>query len=60
MGAVKKKKNKSLLVRMVSTAGTGFFVVAKRNPKTLQEKLSRNMYDPKIRKHVQFKEEKIK
>ena len=45
---------------MLSTADTGYFVVAKRNPKTQTEKLSRRMYDPKVRKHVQFKEVKLK
>lgn len=55
-----KKKNKNLLVKLVSTAGTGYFLVKKRNPKTLTEKLSFKKYDPKIRKHVEFKEEKIK
>ncbi|HJD55345.1 MAG TPA: 50S ribosomal protein L33 [Rickettsia endosymbiont of Pyrocoelia pectoralis] len=54
------KKNKNILVRLVSTAGTGFFSVKKRNPKTQTEKLSFRKYDPKVRKHVLFKEEKIK
>ena len=55
-----KKRNKNLLVKLVSTAGTGYFLVKKRNPKTVTEKLSFKKYDPKIRKHVEFKEEKIK
>lgn len=54
------KKNKNILVRLVSTAGTGFFLVKKRNPRTQTEKLSFRKYDPKVRKHVLFKEEKIK
>ena len=54
------KKNKNILVRLVSTEGTGFFLVKKRNPKTQTEKLSFRKYDPKVRKHVLFKEEKIK
>ncbi len=54
------KKNKNILVRLLSTAGTGFFLVKKRNPKTQTEKLSFRKYDPKVRKHVLFKEEKIK
>ncbi len=45
---------------MVSTAGTGTFFVAKRNPKTKTEKLQFNKYDSKIRKHVEFKEVKLK
>lgn len=55
-----KKKSKGLLVKLVSTAGTGYYLVKKRNPKTLTEKLSFKKYDPKVRKHVEFKEEKIK
>lgn len=54
------KKNKNVLVKLVSTANTGFFFVKKRNPKTQTEKLSFRKYDPKARKHVIFKEEKIK
>ena len=55
-----KKKSKGLLVKLVSTAGTGYYLVKKRNPKTLTEKLSFRKYDPRVRKHVEFKEEKIK
>ena len=54
------KKNKNLLVKLVSTAGTGFYWVKKRNPKTQTEKLAFKKYDPKVRKHVLFKEEKLK
>jgi len=57
---VSKKKSKGLLVKLVSTAGTGYYLVKKRNPKTLTEKLSFRKYDPRVRKHVEFKEEKIK
>ena len=55
-----KKKSKNLLVKLVSTAGTGYYLVKRRNPKTLTEKLSFRKYDPRVRKHVEFKEEKIK
>lgn len=53
------KKN-TVLVKLVSTAGTGFFYVKKRNPKKLQEKLAFKKYDPVVRKHVQFNEAKMK
>ena len=53
------KKN-TVLVKLVSTAGTGFFYVKKRNPKKLQTKLSFSKYDPVVRKHVQFNEAKMK
>ena len=55
-----KKNKKSLLVKLVSTAKTGYYLIKKRNPKTLTEKLSFRKYDPVVRKHVLFKEEKNK
>ena len=36
------------------------FYVKNRNPKTKTEKLELKKYDPKVRKHVLFKEQKIK
>jgi large subunit ribosomal protein L33 len=54
------RKAKTTLVRLVSTAGTGVFFVKKRNPKTVTTKLEFRKYDPKVRKHVMFKEAKIK
>lgn len=54
------KKTKGVLVKLVSTAGTGYFLVKHRNPKTQTEKLAFRKYDPRVRKHVDFKEEKIK
>jgi large subunit ribosomal protein L33 len=44
----------------LSTAGTGFFYVAKKNPRTSTGKLEFRKYDPVVRKHVPFKEAKIK
>ena len=48
------------LIKMVSTADTGYFYVAKKNPRTQTEKLQMRKYDPKARKHVLFKESKMK
>jgi large subunit ribosomal protein L33 len=53
------KKN-IVLIKLVSTANTGFFYVKKKNPKKLTRKLSFRKYDPFVMKHVEFKEEKIK
>jgi large subunit ribosomal protein L33 len=36
------------------------FYTTKKNPRSTTEKLSLKKYDPKIRKHVEFKEAKIK
>jgi large subunit ribosomal protein L33 len=47
-------------IKLLSTAGTGFFYVTKKNPRTATDKLSFKKYDPIARKHVAFKEAKIK
>ncbi len=48
------------LIKMVSTADTGYFYVAKKNPRTQTEKLQMRKYDPRARKHVIFKESTMK
>ena len=48
------------LIKLVSTADTGYFYVAKKNGRTMTEKLALKKYDPRARKHVLFKEEKMK
>lgn len=48
------------LIKMVSSADTGYFYVAKKNPRTKTEKLALRKYDPRARKHVVFKESKMK
>ena len=53
-------KNTTIKVKLVSSADTGFYYVAKKNPKTKTEKLAFSKYDPVVRKHVEFKEAKIK
>lgn len=53
-------KPTSLKIRLVSTADTGFYYVTKKNPRTLTEKMVKRKYDPVVRKHVDFKEAKIK
>lgn len=50
---------KYTLIKLVSTAGTGFFYVKKKNPKNITEKLVFRKYDPVVRKHVDFKEHKL-
>ena len=47
-------------IKLLSTAGTGFFYVTKKNPRKTTEKLELKKYDPIARKHVVFKEGKIK
>ena len=52
-------KPATVLIKMVSTAETGYFYVTKKNPRTKTEKLELRKYDPVVRKHVLFKESKI-
>jgi len=47
-------------IKLVSSAGTGFYYVTKKNARTLTEKLKMKKYDPVVRKHVEFTESKIK
>ncbi len=53
-------KAATIKIRLNSTADTGFFYVAKKNSRTMTEKLVLKKYDPVVRKHVDFKEGKIK
>ncbi|MEJ8573411.1 50S ribosomal protein L33 [Microbaculum marinum] len=53
-------KPTTVKIRLVSTADTGYFYVTKKNTRTMTEKMSVKKYDPVVRKHVEFKEAKIK
>ena len=53
-------KPTTIKIRLNSTAGTGYFYVTKKNTRTMTEKLVLKKYDPVARKHVEFKEGKIK
>lgn len=46
------------LVKLVSTAGTGYIYYTNKNKRTTPDRLEFRKYDPKIRKHVLFKESK--
>ena len=54
------KRTNSQYIKLVSTAGTGFYYTTKKNPRTATEKLEFRKYDPVARKHVPFKEAKLK
>jgi large subunit ribosomal protein L33 len=53
-------KPNTILIKLVSSADTGYFYVTKKNPRTTTEKLELKKYDPVARKHVVFRESKIK
>lgn len=50
----------SIKVKLVSTGDTGYYYVTKKNSRTQTDKLEFKKYDPVLRKHVLFKESKIK
>jgi len=53
-------KPTTVKIKLVSTADTGFYYVTKKNPRNITEKMTFRKYDPVVRKHVDFKEAKIK
>ena len=53
-------KPATIKIRLNSTADTGFLYVTKKNPRTMTEKMVKRKYDPVAKKHVDFKEGKIK
>ena len=52
-------KPATIKIRLNST-GSGFFYVTKKNPRNQTEKMSFRKYDPVVKRHVEFKEGKIK
>ncbi|KEC55053.1 50S ribosomal protein L33 [Bartonella koehlerae] len=53
-------KAATIKIKLLSTANTGFFYVTKKNSRTMTDKMSKRKYDPVVKKHVEFKETKIK
>ena len=47
-------------IKLESTAGTGHFYTTTKNKRTMPEKMEIKKYDPRARKHVVYKETKIK
>ncbi|GGO88813.1 MAG: 50S ribosomal protein L33 [Oceanospirillaceae bacterium] len=47
-------------IRLVSSAGTGHFYTTDKNKRNTPEKMEFKKYDPVVRKHVMYKEAKIK
>ena len=53
-------KTNTVLIKLVSSADTGFYYVTKKNQRTKTGKLELKKFDPVVRKNVVFKEAKIK
>ena len=47
-------------IKLVSSAGTGHFYTTTKNKRLHPEKMELKKFDPKARKHVAYKEVKIK
>jgi len=47
-------------IKLVSSADTGHYYTTTKNKKTMTEKMEIKKYDPVVRKHVIYKEYKIK
>ena len=48
------------MIRLLSSAGTGHFYTTDKNMKNTPAKMEVSKYDPVVRKHVTYKEGKIK
>ncbi len=47
-------------IKLESSAGTGHFYTTTKNKKTMPEKMEIKKFDPVVRKHVTYKEAKLK
>ncbi len=47
-------------IKLESSAGTGHFYTTTKNKRTMPEKISIKKFDPVARKHVEYKETKLK
>ena len=47
-------------IKLESTAGTGHFYTTTKNKRSMPEKMLLKKFDPVVRKHVDYKETKIK
>lgn len=54
----KASKDKRPIIKLRSTEGTGYTYVTKKNKANTRERLSLMKYDPVVKRHVEFKEER--
>jgi large subunit ribosomal protein L33 len=53
-----KERDIRPIIKMRSTAGTGYTYVTKKNRRNDPDRISLMKYDPVVRKHVEFREER--
>ncbi|AIJ33092.1 MULTISPECIES: 50S ribosomal protein L33 [Corynebacterium] len=46
------------IIKLKSTAGTGFTYVTRKNKRNNPDRITLKKYDPVVRKHVEFREER--
>lgn len=46
------------IIKLKSTAGTGFTYVTHKNKRNNPDRITLKKYDPVVRKHVEFREER--
>ena len=47
-------------IKLVSSAGTGHYYTTTKNKRNMPEKMEMKKFDPVVRQHVMYKEDKIK
>ncbi len=47
-------------IKLESTAGTGHFYTTTKNKRTMPDKMEIIKFDPRVRRHVVYKETKLK
>jgi large subunit ribosomal protein L33 len=52
------RSQKRPIIKLRSTAGTGYTYTTRKNKTNTRERIELMKYDPVIRKHVAFKEER--
>ena len=58
MVCLAKGKAKSMPIKLLSSAGTGYFYTTRKNIRTVPQKLTLRKYDPIVQRHVLFSETK--
>jgi len=53
-----KQQDVRPIIKLRSTAGTGYTYVTKKNRRNNTDRLVLKKYDPVVRKHVDFREER--
>ena len=46
------------IIKLKSTAGTGYTYVTRKNKRNTPDRITTKKYDPVVRKHVEFREER--